>query len=151
MPDLEFWTRHPPTSCTVRLSTSTGSSSTRSTTTMPSRWMTRSTLGQPPPGRQHGLREVRVVNARPTPTTTRSWGTVQTMLRLSGCARGWRGACGGEASGRAMTTRDWRRVGRAGFCLRLQARARGSRRKWSQVESVGLFLTSTINEILLLE
>jgi hypothetical protein len=60
--------------------------------------------------------------------------TVQTMLRLSGCARGGRGACGGEAAGRAETTRGLWPVLRAGFCFRLQASASGSRRKWSQVE-----------------
>jgi hypothetical protein len=39
---------------------------------MPSRWTPRSTFGPPPPGRQHGLREVSVLNARPNPTTTHS-------------------------------------------------------------------------------
>jgi hypothetical protein len=63
-----IWTRHPPTSCTIRcLPTGTGSSSTRSTTTTRLRWTPRSTLGPPPPGRG-----VRVVNARPTPTRTHS-------------------------------------------------------------------------------
>jgi hypothetical protein len=48
--------------------------------------------------------------------------TVQKMLRLSGCARGRRRACGGEAAGRAVTTHGLWRVVRAGFCFRLQAR-----------------------------
>jgi hypothetical protein len=68
-----IWTHHPPTSCTSRcIPTSTDSSSTPSTTTMRSRWTPHSTLGPPAPGRQQGLREVRVVNARPTPSTTHS-------------------------------------------------------------------------------
>jgi hypothetical protein len=68
-----IWTRHPPTSGTSRcfLLTSSGSSSTRSMT-MASRWTPRCTLGLPPPGRQHGLREERLLNARPTPTTIHS-------------------------------------------------------------------------------
>jgi hypothetical protein len=60
--------------------------------------------------------------------------TVQAMLRLSGCARGRRGAYGSEAAGRAVTTRGWWRLGRAGFYFRLLARASGSRRKWKGVK-----------------
>jgi hypothetical protein len=39
---------------------------------MRSGWTPHSTLGPPAPGRQHGLREVRVVNARPAPSATHS-------------------------------------------------------------------------------
>jgi hypothetical protein len=39
---------------------------------MRSRWTPHSTLGPPAPGRLDGLRKVRVVNARPTPSTTHS-------------------------------------------------------------------------------
>jgi hypothetical protein len=83
-----IWTRHPPTSCTIRcIPTSTGSSSTPSTTTMRSRWTPRSTLGPPAPGRQHGLRKVRVVNARPTFSTTHSADGTDDVAAQWLCAR----------------------------------------------------------------
>jgi hypothetical protein len=124
-----IWTRHQPTSYTIRcLPTSTGSSSTRSTTTMRSRWTPRSTLGPPPPGR-----EVRVVNTRPTPTTTHSAdGTddVAAQWLRARPARSVRRRGGGAGSDNARLEAG----GTGGFCFRLQARASGSRRKWSQVE-----------------
>jgi hypothetical protein len=126
-----IWTRHPPTSCTIRcLPTGTGSSSTRSTMTTRSRWTPRSTLGPPPPGR-----EVRVVNARPTPTSTHSADCTDDVGAQWLCARPARSVR--QRSGAAG--RDDARLvagGTGGFYFRLQARASGSRRKWSQMEGV---------------
>jgi hypothetical protein len=129
-----IWTRHPPASCTIRcLPTITGSSLTPSTTTMRSGWTPHSTLGPPAPGRQHGLREVRVVNARPAPSATHSAdGTddVAAQWLRARRARSVRRRGGGAGCDDARLVAG----GTGGLLLRLQARASGSRRKWSQAE-----------------